>query len=87
MHLNIAHRGARSLAPENTMAVIKKAYEIAAGRISREERAAFCGEKISTLEEGLAFTKANHWPVNLEMKTLAPPVTDFPQNLKRLHKD
>lgn len=147
MHLNIAHRGARSLAPENTMAAIRKAHEvgadlwetdisvtadghlilfhdddvlrttdattrfpdrgdyrtssftleeirsldagswfretdpfgeIAAGRIGQEALSAFEGEKIPTLAEGLAFTKSVNWPVNLEIKKLSPPVTQFP---------
>ena len=145
--LNIAHRGARSLAPENTLAAARKAYElgsdmweldvnvtadgelivfhdgtldrvsdaeevfpgrgpwsthsftlaelkrldlgktfnerdpfgqIAAGAVSTEERLAWRGEKIPTLREALAYTRANSWRVNIEIKTLPSSLAHFP---------
>jgi glycerophosphoryl diester phosphodiesterase len=145
--LNIAHRGARSLAPENTLAAARKAYElgsdmweldvnvtadgelivfhdgtldrvsdaeevfpdrapwsthsftlaelkrldlgtmfnerdpfgqIAAGAVSGEERLAWRGEEIPTLREALAFTQANSWRVNIEIKPLPSSLANFP---------
>ena len=145
--LNIAHRGARSLAPENTLAAARKAFEIgadlwetdvavtadeelillhddslarttdvaahfpgrapwvvttfalaqvrsldagtwfletdpfgqiAAGKVTPAEQAAFRGEKIPTLREALAFTQEANWRVNLELKRLPPPMEGFP---------
>jgi glycerophosphoryl diester phosphodiesterase len=147
MTKNIAHRGARSVAPENTMAAVKKAFdfgadlletdvsvtkdeqlilfhdnslvrttdveerfpdresylfteftldeilelsagsyfektdpsgEIAAGNVSKEELAAYRDERVPTLEEGLVFTKENHWQVNLELKDLPGNFASFP---------
>jgi glycerophosphoryl diester phosphodiesterase len=142
--LNIAHRGARSLAPENTLASARKGLEIgadmweldvamtqdgelvvlhddtpertsnvaaifpdrksapvyqftlaelrkldfgswfiqqdpfkqiAAGAVSQAELEKFKGEPIPTLREALAFTRDNHWKVNVEIKSFtgAPP--------------
>jgi glycerophosphoryl diester phosphodiesterase len=145
--LNIAHRGARSLAPENTLAAARKALEIgadlwetdvavtadeelvllhddslarttdvaarfpgrapwmvttfalaqvrsldagtwyletdpfgqiAAGKVTPDEQAAFRGEKVPTLREGLAFTQEANWRVNLELKRIPPPMEGFP---------
>jgi glycerophosphoryl diester phosphodiesterase len=137
--LNIAHRGARSLAPENTIAAARKAFEagadmweldtglladgtliimhddtlerttninqvfpdktkallheftyaqiqqleagshfvqkdpfgqIAAGKVSAEELAAYASEPIPTLEEALGFTREQNWRVNVEIKSI-----------------
>lgn len=134
---NIAHRGARSLAPENTLAAARKALEVGAdgweldvamsldgelvvlhddtlertsnarqvfpdrrpwtvydfsfaelrqldfgswfieedpfeqaaqGNIPAAEMEAFVGTPIPSLREALAFTKENHWWVNIEIK-------------------
>ncbi len=147
MVLNSAHRGARSLAPENTLAAIRKGRavgahlwetdisvsrdgrlvlfhddtldrttdalsrfpgrasyalsdftlaelkqldagswfiqsdpfgQIAAGTISDEEIQGFAGIRIPTLEEGLAFTVQEAWPVNLEIKRLVGRAVGFP---------
>jgi glycerophosphoryl diester phosphodiesterase len=147
MVVNIAHRGARSLAPENTLAAARSALgigadlwetdvsvtadgelilmhddslvrttdaadrfpdrspwtattftlgevreldagswfvetdpfgQIGAGAVSREEQAAYCGEKVPTLHEALAFTLEADWRVNLELKHLAPPLEGYP---------
>jgi glycerophosphoryl diester phosphodiesterase len=135
--LNIAHRGASSLAPENTLTAAHRAFELSAdlwefdvritkdgvpilmhdmtlrrttdvyrrfptrapwwvhlfaldeikqldagpwfndvdpfgqiraGVVSREERRAYCGEPIPTLEEALRFTKERSWRANIEVK-------------------
>jgi glycerophosphoryl diester phosphodiesterase len=135
----IAHRGARSLAPENTLAAARKAFEIgadmweldvcmtkdgemillhddtlartsnaaevfpgrapwkvadftlkeicqldfgswfnqkdpfkqiAAGNVPKAEQESYVGEPAPTLREALAFTKENHWKVNIEIKNL-----------------
>jgi len=147
MIFNSAHRGARSLAPENTLAAIEKAFHVGAhlwetdisvtrdgclilfhdntverttdalsrfpgrtsyavsdftlaelrqldagswfvrtdpfgqiktGAISAEEAQNFHGLTIPTLEEGLAFTASENWPVNLEIKTLLGSAVGFP---------
>jgi len=147
MTLNIAHRGARSLAPENTMAAARKAHrsgadmweadvvvtadqelillhddsltrttnaanvfpergpwtftsftlkelrsldagswfvdtdphgQIAAGTLTDKDQAACRGEKIPTLTEALVFTREADWRMNIELKRLPPPMTDFP---------
>ena len=147
MVLNIAHRGARSLAPENTMAAARKAHrigtdlweadvvvtgdqelillhddslerttnvtdvfperspwtvtlftlkeirrldagswfvekdphrQIGAGEITDRDQAAYRGEKIPTLVEALEFTRDNDWRMNIELKDLPAPMTDFP---------
>lgn len=144
---NIAHRGARSLAPENTLAAARKALQIgadlwetdvvvtadeelillhddslarttdvaarfpgrvpwvvttftlaqvrsldagtwfletdpfgqiAAGKVTPAEQAAFRGENIPTLREALAFTQEANWRVNLELKRIPPPMEGFP---------
>ena len=145
--LVIAHRGARSLAPENTLAAAQKGYEagadlwetdvgvtadgvlilfhddslkrttnapevfpgrepwtfteftfeeierldagswfdrddpfgqIAAGKVSPEDQAAYVGLQVPTVEEALRFTKERDWVVNIELKKLPPPLEDFP---------
>ena len=145
--LVIAHRGARSLAPENTLAAAEKALEagadlwetdvavtadgalilfhddslqrttnaaevypdrapwtfteftlseierldaggwfdredpfgqIAAGKVSAADQAAYVGLRVPTLEEALAFTRDRDWTVNIELKRLPPPLEDFP---------
>jgi glycerophosphoryl diester phosphodiesterase len=137
--LNIAHRGARSLVPENTLAAARKGLaigadlweldvamsadgvpfvvhddtlartsnvkavypdrspwtnhlftwaeiqqldfgswfvttdpfkQIAAGNVSQAEQASYRGEKAPSLREALAFTRDNHWRVNVEIKDL-----------------
>ncbi len=144
---NIAHRGARSLAPENTLAAAQKALkigadlwetdvtvtadgelilmhdislarttdaeklfperapwtvttftleeirqldlgarfietdpfgQIAAGTVTPGELMALICIKIPTLREALVFTKEADWRVNLELKTIPPPMEDFP---------
>lgn len=145
--LSIAHRGARSLAPENTLAAARKALEIgadmweldvgvtadgelilfhdrslarttdaqqvypdrapwtftaftlaelealdfgtwfvetdpfgqiAAGAVTPQEQVSYRGEPVPTLRRALEFTRDNNWHVNVEIKTLPPPMTDFP---------
>jgi glycerophosphoryl diester phosphodiesterase len=147
MVLNIAHMGARSLAPENTLAAARKALEIgadlwetdvavtadgelilfhddslarttdaparfpdrapwtfttftlaeirsldagswfvetdpfghiAAGAVTLAEQMTYRGEKVPTLREALLFTQEANWRVNLELKTLPPPMEHFP---------
>ena len=144
---NIAHRGARSLAPENTLAAIEKAWqigahgvevdisvtadgelilfhddlltrttdahliypdrtndpvtsftlkelrrldagswfvrsdplgEIANGNVSSTERMAMDGLQIPLLADVLDYVKKKGWYINLELKKLPPPQTDFP---------
>ena len=144
---NIAHRGARSLAPENTLAAAQKALEIgadlwetdiavtadgelilmhdlsldrttdaeklfpgrapwtvttftleeirqldlgsrfietdpfgqiAAGAVTPGELMALICIKVPTLQQALVFTKEENWRVNLELKTIPPPMEDFP---------
>jgi glycerophosphoryl diester phosphodiesterase len=53
---NIAHRGARSLAPENTMAAIEKAWEVGAHGIEVDIRATLDGELILLHDESLRRT-------------------------------
>ncbi len=147
MALNIAHRGGRSLAPENTLSAARKGLNagadlwetdvvvtadeklilfhddslvrttdaeacfpdrapwtytsftldeirsldagswfvktdpfglIAAGEVSKDDLSAFQGEKIPTLEEALIFTQEADWQINLELKRLPGPMTNFP---------
>ena len=144
---NIAHRGARSLAPENTLAAIKKAWhigahgvevdvsvtadgelilfhddlltrtsdvhaifpertndpvtsftlkelrrldagswfvrsdplgEIANGNVSSPERLAMEGLRIPLLVDVVEYVKSKGWYINLELKKLPPPQTEFP---------
>ncbi len=159
MVLNIAHRGARSLAPENTLKAIRKAWEIgadgveidvavsrdkklfllhdqnlirttnvsdcfpdrannafttftlseiqsldagswfiekdpfdqiSAGNVKKEETTKYIGLQIPTLEAVLAFIKEKNWFINIELKRLPAPLTNFPvehqviQLIKRL---
>lgn len=53
---NIAHRGARSLAPENTMAAIEKAWEVGAHGIEVDIRATLDEELILLHDETLRRT-------------------------------
>ena len=53
---NIAHRGARSLAPENTMAAIEKAWEIGADGIEVDVRVTLDEELIILHDESLQRT-------------------------------
>lgn len=147
MALIIAHRGARSLAPENTMAAARKALEvgadlwetdlavtsdgglilmhddslvrttnavrqfpdrspwtytsfslneirsldagswfvetdpfgqIASGAVTLQQREAFRGEKVPTLEEAFIFTQETDYCINLELKRLPSPMEGFP---------
>ncbi len=147
MTLNIAHRGARSLAPENTLLAARRGLEIgadlweadlsvtkdeqlilfhddllvrttdvqqrfadrafepvatfslgeirsldagswyiegdphgqiAAGALSEAEQSACRGEKVPTLEEALVFTRDAGWKLNLELKFLPEPLSDYP---------
>ena len=144
---NIAHRGARSLAPENTLAAARAALDagadmwetdvgvtsdealilfhndslvdttdapsvyperspwtftrfsyaelrqldagswyvrtdpfgqIRSGALPASASAAYCGEKIPTLEEALLFTLDANWRINIELKRLPPPMEHFP---------
>jgi glycerophosphoryl diester phosphodiesterase len=146
MTLVIAHRGARSLAPENTLAAVKIAHDtgadlwetdinltrdgrlilfhdetllrctnvvsqfpsrpsyrvkdfdleeirsldagsyfmetdpfsqIAEGNVGTRDLEAFAGEPVPTLEQGLVFTRENHWIVNLELKYFPPARGDL----------
>lgn len=145
--LIIAHRGARSLAPENTLAAARKGLEagadlwetdvgvtsdgvlilfhddslkrttnaaevypdrspwtfstftfaeierldagswfnrddpfgqIAAGKVSAADQAAYVNAKVPTVEQALAFTRDHGWAVNIELKRLPPPLEGFP---------
>jgi glycerophosphoryl diester phosphodiesterase len=145
--LNIAHRGARSLSPENTLPAVIKAFQtgadlwetdvvatrdgelilfhddslarttnvealfpdrfpfhystftfeeirrldagirfietdpfgqIAAGAVSSSDLKEYQEVKIPTLKEALDLTRRLDWRVNLELKDLPPPLTDFP---------
>ncbi|MDD9302716.1 MAG: hypothetical protein HUK40_10430 [Desulfobacter sp.] len=74
----IAHRGARSLAPENTLADLeildagshfeKNNPFSTVEAIDPKDLAAFKGESIPTLFEGLMLTRKLNWKVNLELK-------------------
>ena len=147
MTLNIAHRGARSLAPENTLLAARKGLEagadlwetdlavtrdeqlillhddlllrttnvrqrypdraqsafttfslteiraldagswfvntdpfgqIGAGALSLADQLACRHVKVPTLEEALVFTLEHDWQINLELKALPSPMSDFP---------
>ncbi|WP_457637682.1 glycerophosphodiester phosphodiesterase [Oceanithermus sp.] len=52
--------------------------QIAAGRVSAADQAAYRGIKVPTLEEALAFTRDHDWVINVELKRLPPPLEDFP---------
>ena len=76
----IAHRGARSLAPENTRAAATAARHLGAhawetdvqvtrdGQVHPSALAGFKNEKIPTLAQGLELTRSLDWQVNLELK-------------------
>lgn len=51
---------------------------IAAGTVTHAEQTALRGEPIPTLREALLLTRENNWRVNVEIKALIPPLTDFP---------
>lgn len=51
---------------------------IAAGAVSPAEQTALRGEPIPTLGEALLLTREHNWRVNVEIKALIPPLTDFP---------
>jgi len=53
---NIAHRGARSLAPENTMAAIEKAWQVGAHGVEVDVTATLDGELILLHDESLRRT-------------------------------
>jgi glycerophosphoryl diester phosphodiesterase len=145
--LCIAHRGASSLAPENTLAAAQKAFDLGAdmweldvsvtadgelvllhddslvrttnvqavfpdrtpwlitnftlaeireldagswfietdpfgtivtGAVTPAEQNALRGQPIPTLREALRFTRERNWRVNIEIKELTQPLTDFP---------
>ena len=147
MVLNIAHRGARSLAPENTLLAARRGFDcgahlwetdlavsrdealilfhddllgrttnvtacypqrtedpfttftleelrrldagswfvdtdpfdqIAAGAVSPSQQSDCRQAVIPTLEEALVLTRELDWRINLELKRLPPPMTDFP---------
>ncbi len=71
---NIAHRGARSLAPENTMAAIEKAWEIGAHGIEVDIRVTLDGALIVMHDQSLARTTdiRRRWPERLH-----DPVSSF----------
>ncbi len=52
--------------------------QIAAGRVSAAEQAAYVGLRVPTVEEALVFTRDHDWTVNIELKRLPPPLEDFP---------
>jgi len=52
--------------------------QIAAGRVSPADQAAYVGLKVPTVEEALAFTRDHDWTVNIELKRLPAPLEDFP---------
>ena len=52
--------------------------QIAAGAVTPQEQASYRGEPVPTLRHALEFTRDNNWRVNVEIKTLPPPMTDFP---------
>lgn len=147
---NIAHRGARSLAPENTLAAIHKAWELGAdgieidvalskdhqlflhhdlllsrttniqnvfphrasepyttftweelqalnagawfihkdpfnqisgGNISKDELQNYKQQKLPSLAEVLHFVREKKWRINIEIKAVPPPLTEYPVEL------
>jgi glycerophosphoryl diester phosphodiesterase len=52
--------------------------QIAAGAVTSQEQARYRGEPVPTLRRALEFTRDSNWRVNVEVKTLPPPMTDFP---------
>jgi glycerophosphoryl diester phosphodiesterase len=52
--------------------------QIAAGAVTFRGQACYRGEPVPTLRRALEFTRDNSWRVNVEIKTLPPPMTDFP---------
>ncbi|NJN95481.1 MAG: glycerophosphodiester phosphodiesterase [Anaerolineales bacterium] len=51
---------------------------IAAGAVSPTEQTSLGGEPVPTLREALLLTREHNWRVNVEIKSLIPPLTDFP---------
>jgi glycerophosphoryl diester phosphodiesterase len=52
--------------------------QIKTGTLTREDTAAFRGEKIPTLEQALRFTREAGWRINIELKRPPPPMEKFP---------
>ncbi len=52
--------------------------QIEAGAVTVAQQRAYRGEKVATLREGLVFTQAEGWRINLELKHLPPPPKHFP---------
>jgi len=52
--------------------------QIREGRVTEEEIHSFKGEPIPTLKQALAFSKENHFPVNVEIKDLSEIWVDIP---------
>ncbi len=52
--------------------------QIEAGAITAAQQRAYRGQKVPTLREGLIFTQAQGWRINLELKHLPPPPKHFP---------
>lgn len=51
---------------------------IAGGAVTPAEQSTLPGQAIPTLREGLLFTRNHDWRVNVEIKALIPPLTNFP---------
>jgi len=76
--LNIAHRGARSLAPENTLAEIQTLDcgswfnerdpfgQIQAGTVPEKDQRSYVGERAPTLWEALELTRDHNWRASVE---------------------
>lgn len=52
--------------------------QIAAGAVTPGELMALVCTKIPTVRQAILFTKEANWRVNLELKTIPPPMEDFP---------
>src|SRR5574337_1574840 len=64
MTLNIAHRGAAALAPENTMAAFEKAVELGADAIELDLHVSRDGELVVIHDQTLDRTTNGHGPVH-----------------------
>lgn len=51
---------------------------IAGGAVTPAEQKAIRGQPLPTLREALLFTRERDWRVNIEIKELIPPLTNFP---------
>ncbi len=51
---------------------------IASGAVTVADQQAYQDEPLPTLREALAFTREQHWRVNVEIKELLPPLGNFP---------